>query len=112
MFCFFYKVPSGPPVGVRAISNTSSSLMMYWQPPRQELQNGQIISYHITVSEVETGMVLSFSIDPDDTSFLVGNLHPFYNYNCSVAAFTVGMGPSAYYIAQTLPDGKLCFVIV
>ena len=86
--------------------------MIFWQPPRQELQNGQITSYQITVTEVETGTVLSFSSDSVNISYNIGNLHPFYHYNCSVAAYTIGIGPSAHYVAQTLPDGKIYFVNV
>ena len=41
--------------------------------------------------EVYTGRV--FTLRAEDATILVGPLHPFYVYECQVAAFTVGLGP-------------------
>lgn len=70
------------------------------------MQNGDITSYRISIIEIETSQLLTFSTVPTDSIYVVNNLHPFYNYNCSVAAYTNGLGPSAYYIVQTLPEGE------
>ena len=32
--------------------------------------------------------------------------HPFYQYNCSIAAYTIGLGPSAQIVIQTQPEGN------
>ena len=70
-----------------------------------ELQNGQITSYRINVTELETGLLRTFSTVPTDRVYVVNSLHPFYFYNCSVAAFTNGLGPSTTSVVQTLPEG-------
>lgn len=100
-------VPNGPPVGVSAVSISSTSIRMSWQAPVLELQNGAITSYHINVLEMETGQLLTFTTVPTDSIYVVNNLHPFYHYNCSVAAFTNGLGPSAHSVVLTLPEGEL-----
>ena len=101
-----YVAPTGAPVSVTAASVSSTSIRISWQAPVQELQNGDIVSYHITVLEVDTGRLLSFTTHSNDSIFVVNYLHPFYHYNCSVAAYTTGLGPSAYHVVQTLQDGE------
>ena len=97
--------PTGPPVGIVAASISSTSIRISWQAPDTELQNGDITSYHINVVEIETGQLFTFSTVPTDSIYVVNNLHPFYHYNCSVAAYTTGLGPIAHYLVQTLPEG-------
>ena len=59
--------------------------------------------------EVETGVILTFTSLPTSGIYIINSLHPFYVYNCSVAAYTVGLGPSDYHVVRTLPDGEfLC----
>ncbi len=98
-------VPTGAPLSVSAASISSSSIRISWQAPLLELQNGQITSYRINILELETGIVMTFSTVPTDSIYVVNSLHPFYNYNCSVAAYTNGLGPIAYDVVQTLPEG-------
>ncbi len=85
-----------------------------WQAPLLELQNGEITEYRIEVLERETGALLSFSTVRTDSIYVVNYLHPFYYYNCSVVAYTNGLGPSAYFVIQTLPKGNdvIIFLIV
>ena len=60
--------------------------------------------------EVETGLILTFRSSPTDRIYVVNNLHPFYRYNCSVAAYTNGLGPSAHSsVVQTLPEGMISY---
>ena len=104
-----FPVPTGPPAGVTASSTDSTSVMITWQPPILEQQNGIITSYHISIIEVETEQEWSFVTDPVNTAYIVSDLHPFYYYNCSIAAYTNGFGPSAHYVTQTLPDGNYIY---
>ena len=98
-------------MSVTAASTSSTSIRISWQAPLLELQNGRITSYRITVSELETGLVRTFSTVPTDNIYVVNYLHPFYNYNCSVAAYTIGLGPIAYSEVQTPQDGEIfCFI--
>ena len=65
-----------------------------------------IVSYFITVKEIETSFTRTFYTDVTDNLFIVNSLHPFYNYNCSVAAVTIGLGPATFSTVQTLPEGN------
>lgn len=101
-------MPTGSPVSVKVASISSSSIRISWQAPLLELQNGDITSYHINVLELETGVVMSFTTVPTDSIYVVNSLHPFYNYNCSVAAYTIGLGPVDFSVVLTLPEG-VCY---
>ena len=101
-----YTVPTGEPLNVKASSINSTSIRIFWEPPRAEEQNGVITAYHITVLETETGALLTFTTTAMDNLLTVNSLHPFYNYNCSVAAYTIGLGPSSSVPVQTLPESE------
>ena len=99
-------VPTGPPQGVEVQSETSTTLVLSWQPPAPENQNGIIVHYIINITEMETGRLLSFTT-VNTTTLSVPTLHPFYTYTCIVAAVTVGIGPYSATVEVELPeDGK------
>ena len=85
---------------------SSSSIRLTWAAPIPEEQNGIIQAYHITVTELETGGVLIFQTDETATLMIINSLHPFYTYNCTVAAYTIGLGPSTYAEVQTFSERK------
>ena len=45
------------------------------------------------------------------TSLIVPSLHPFYMYNCTVAAFTIAVGPYSVELSITLPEDGM-FIMV
>ena len=99
-------VPTGPPQGVEVQSETSTTLVLSWQPPAPENQNGIIVHYKVNITEMETGRLLSFTA-VNTTTLSVSTLHPFYTYTCIVAAVTVGIGPYSTTVEVELPeDGK------
>ena len=106
----FYSVPSSPPQSLHGNAMSSTGITLFWDPPPVDAQNGIITRYLISITEVKTGR--SFSLFSPTTSVNVTSLHPFYTYNCAVAALTiVGDGPYTTSIAiVTLQDGKLVFV--
>ena len=54
-------------------------------------------------------MVFQYTTDPINRQIVVGPLHPYYIYHCSVVAFTVQPGPyTAVFTIQTEEDSK-CF---
>lgn len=106
----FLLVPAGPPLSVAAASTSSTSIRISWQAPALELQNGGITAYRINIMELETGRLLTFVTVSSDSIFVVNSLHPFYYYNCSVAAYTNGQGPSSHYVVQTLAEGLLGYL--
>lgn len=70
---------------------SATSLTLVWQPPPLESINGVIEQYVIQIDEVNTGGVLTAT--SNTTNITVDNLHPFYSYNCRVAAETIQVGP-------------------
>ena len=59
----------------------------------------------VMVSEQETGRFWNFFAVEEDIN--LASLHPFFNYECQVAAFTIGSGPyTSSVIVQTDEAGK------
>ena len=91
---------------------SSTGISLFWNPPPADAQNGIITRYMISITEVETNR--SFSLFSPTTSVNVTSLHPYYTYNCTIAAVTmVGDGPYTTSITIiTLQDGKfLCYIL-
>ena len=77
-----------------------------WQPPPFMHQNGIVRKYILAVTEIETST--NFTVVSYNTSINIYSLHPFYNYELTVAAFTIAVGPQSQTISvQTAQDGKL-----
>ena len=98
----FSTVPSGPPQDVQGLTTDSRTVLLSWNPPPLEQHNGIIREYHINVTEVDTGR--EFGMISTITSIYITSLHPYYNYNFSVAAFTVGIGPFSEPLALRMPQ--------
>ena len=77
---------------------------MSWDPVLVHEQNGVIQYYIVTVYEVSTDN--STEVDVVTTNISITDLHPYYEYQFSVAAYTVGPGPDAHISAITNQDGK------
>lgn len=102
---FFLPAPEGPPQNFHGVATSSRSLKLFWSPPLTSQQNGMVRSYTVNATEVETGRQLSFTVV--NTTIQLTELHPHYNYVCTVAAYTVGIGPTATIRILTLEDGEL-----
>ena len=104
MLTFVLKLaPEGPPLLVSAQPFSPSSLILSWEPPVQELRNGIIQEYTVRVIEQETGRVITLSTR--DTRLNLTSLHPYYTYNCTVAAATfAGTGPFSSPVVIQLPE--------
>lgn len=97
--------PSAPPSNLTGQVIDSTTVRLTWNPPPVENHNGVIRKYIITATETNTGNVLSW--ESVATNFEVHSLHPFYTYEFTVAAFTIGQGPYTSVITlQTLHDSK------
>ena len=103
--CFTLSVPTGAPRNSATAAVSPTTISFTWQPPSFELQNGVIRSYHINVTELETGRAWSFVTPGTETLLILNSLHPYYRYSFSIAANTTALGPAAYTVIQTLPDG-------
>ena len=108
--CYYiivHAAPSGPPqlVSVQPLSPTS--LLMSWDPPLQELWNGIIQQYMVRIIELETERVTT--LFTETTTVNVTSLHPYYNYNCTVAAETTSTGPFSSPVIIRLPESGMSF---
>ena len=99
-------VPTGAPESVAATSVSSTTVLLTWNPPPPDLQNGIITTYYVNMTELETGMA-SQMIVAGATQLLIDILHPYYVYNFYIsAATTIGRGPySPVFSIQTPEDG-------
>ena len=79
-----------------------------WLPPRAIDINGDIDFYIVEVTEIITGVFMTFHAIEDH--IFVGPVRPGYAYQCRVAAFTIGQGPfTDYFIvtSQELGNGNV-----
>ena len=91
---------------MQATAGDSRTLQLSWQPPSNRSRNGIIRRYIINITEMETSS--SFQLETTDLFIVVDDLHPYYQYSCSVAAETVDLGPFSVAVIIQLPeDGKL-----
>ena len=91
---FSLVAPSAPPVNVTTVEVTAFSLLLRWDPPPFEHQNGILRQYHVNITEQDTGR--DFQIRSTTTELRVSFLHPHYSYSLTVTAFTTTIGPSSY----------------
>ncbi|XP_026527075.1 receptor-type tyrosine-protein phosphatase delta [Notechis scutatus] len=91
--------PSAPPQDISCNSPSSTSILVSWQPPPVEKQNGIITSYSIkyTGTDGEDDKPHEIlEITPDTTQYLLEQLEKWTEYRISVAAHTdVGPGPES-----------------
>ena len=103
---FILTVPTAPPQSFTVTVLGPQSLRLSWTPPPSNQQNGEILGYTVTVANVETGR--EEESNTTSTSYLASSLHPYYTYQCKVAAFTsIGLGPFSRVVSQrTRQAGK------
>ena len=102
---------------------TSHSIMLEWERPSPEEENGLLILYHVIIIEtqihytdngseitgLQTYLNTTYNISEGRTQ-LIGMLHPDYNYTVRIAAATEpGIGPFSDAITvRTDMDGEYC----
>ena len=96
--------PSASPSSPVVFGTTHEFLSLNWEAPPSEHRNGVIRSYLIAVHEFETGRNFTVISDSNMTQVTLEPLHPFYTYQCSIAAETVGSGPFSEHITVQLPE--------
>ena len=99
------SVPTAAPQFFEAVTVSSGSIRMTWIPPPEEEQNGVIRSYRIYVTEILTETVREIVAAGNSRIQIVNHLHPYYTYECVIAAFTIGLGPTASIQTITDPAG-------
>lgn len=104
----FVTVPSSAPLNVSGRAINSTTVIISWELPAQEGRNGNITGYFLLIREVATNITSTHSSTGARIELVVASLHPYYEYECQIAAETaVGRGPFGDTIViRTLPDGK------
>jgi receptor-type tyrosine-protein phosphatase Q len=87
----------------------STAIIFTWDPPIPSGRNGNITGYSLVVRELITNITTTYSQSGEHIELVVSSLHPFYEYECAIAAETgVGRGPYGMtFVTRTNPDGKL-----
>lgn len=90
---------------------TSRTLLLSWEPPPEDQQNGIIQEYRISITATENGDHLLLT--SKNTTVLATDLHPYYTYNCIIAAVTVGLGPYSEILTVHMPeDGNFILILL
>ena len=105
----FFTAPSGHPSNSSGIALNSTHIHLTWDPPPRNQTHGEIQEYRITIVEYETENVTVHV--SENTELVVGPLHPYYTYNCSVQAVTVELGPPIIILVRTQEAGRSSYVI-
>ena len=95
-------------MGLLLSAQSSKSLTITWNAYEDEEWNGNHGGFKIEITEMESGEVMNITIHSSSASSkTVHSLHPYYTYECRIAAFNVqGTGPYAEAILQLPQDGK------
>jgi len=99
--------PSGPPLNVRALTMSSTSIFVEWNPPSELDRNGIITHYIVNYSSPDSES--SINTTDNATQILVTNLTKYTNYSFTVWAVNkIGVGPPSVDDVRntTSEDGK------
>lgn len=77
-------------MNLTATAISSTLIYLQWAPPVAIHINGIITKYVVDIEEVYTGQF--YSLFTENMHVNVGPLHPYYIYECSVAAYTIATG--------------------
>ena len=95
-------------MNIQLTAESFNSIMLSWDPPLQEQQNGRIVRYHVTVSDAgfTSSRDLTYDISKGRAQ-LIDMLNADTSYAVRIAAATnAGMGPfSAINTVTTLRNG-------
>ncbi len=106
LFSVSFVVPTAPPQLVSGVPRSSTLITFTWSPPPPLEVNGLIRYYIVQVTERHTRR--SWTFFAVDDIIQIGSLHPYYLYDCSVSAYTIGVGPvSSSITVRTDQSGKI-----
>ncbi|KAK7084454.1 putative aminophospholipid-translocase, partial [Halocaridina rubra] len=103
----FSDVPSGEPQNVAVEAASSRNLILRWEPPAPEDQNGVITGYKIRYKEKgKAGSTKTKTTDGNRRLFALTDLKKSTQYSIKLAALTVnGTGPATNWIqAETFAN--------
>ena len=106
-----FTAPSSSPVNMRALADSSTTIMVSWDPVPPIDQNGIITEYEVMYQPLETfnGSIVTrrVNVTEPEMSVTLMELQEFVNYSISLHAYTsVGGGPyNTPVTIATLQDG-------
>ena len=112
---YLHSVPSEPPQNITVESESSTSIQVDWDPPREIFQFGIIRYYTVRykVSMNSVGSIVSVNVtDILHRSLLINDLMEFTNYSVEVTAVTIGEGPYSDPVTVVTDQDSKCFCIL
>ena len=103
----FFPVPVAAPDNLIVVNISANELNVSWERPNQININGilryYIIDYYILNQDE---IMTSVNVSGDTLNTVLNGLNKFTTYNVSVAAYTVGAGPSSTELETTSENGE------
>ena len=99
---YMHAAPSGPPISVTATATSARSVLLTWNPPVDDQQNG--ILRHYFISLVSVAGTISRNVSSVQQPVSVSGLLPYTQYDCTVQAETVGLGPASIIVQVNTPQ--------
>ena len=97
--------PSAPPQSLSGIAISSTVVTLTWSSPPLIDTNGIVRNFMIRIRERETSRMWITEATNSHTN--ITSLHPYYNYECEVAAHTIATGPYTDPVSvQTMEAGN------
>ena len=110
-FCYFFSAPVAAPENLMVVNISANELNVSWERPNEIDINGMlqyyIICYYILNGEEN---MASANVSGETLYTVLSGLNNFTTYSVSVAAFTVGTGPSSTELETTSENGELTFI--
>ena len=85
---FFFVVPNAPPASVTGNNVTSASIFVQWDEVPANNQNGIIVNYTVTYTELPNGSPTAEVVIAPKRSTTLTGLKKFTNYSITVFAST------------------------
>lgn len=85
------------------LATSSRTATLSWDPPVPSLRNGEITSYTVNVSVVESEEMLQYTSLSADLE--LSSLRPYHTYMFMIAASTIaGEGPFSMVVTIRMPE--------
>ena len=85
---FVIVVPNAPPANVTGNNETSTSIFVQWDEVPTDNQNGIIVNYTVTYTELPSGSSLDGVVIAPKRNITLEGLEKFTNYSITVFAST------------------------
>lgn len=108
-FCILLRIilaPAASPGNLTVVNISANELSVSWERSNEIDINGILRHYILKYSIVnQTENRASVNVSGDRLNTVLSSLNNFTNYNVSVAAFTVGIGPFSTEVEATSENG-------